>query len=94
MDTDETLSLDEALTQAAEDQTPPRVLCGVETVLRALEPDDAAALERHMVKSKLHATNIAGILQGRGFSIKAEAIRRHRRMLRGDGEGCACRPMR
>lgn len=88
-----TSSLADELEAAASEQTK-GPSCGVKIAIEQLSEQDALALEAFLRGNKLHATTIASKLEARNIKLPVDALRRHRRMLRNEGAGCECRPIK
>ena len=87
-----TKSLEEEFEEAIAEQTKGPV-CGVTIAMGQMSEKDRQVLENALRGNRLHATLIHEKLAARGINVPVLALRRHRRMLRGESGGCECRPI-
>lgn len=87
-----TLSLEEEFEAAIAEQTK-GPSCGVKIAMGQMTEKDQLALQNALKGNRLHATIIHEKLAARKVECPVLALRRHRRMLRGESGGCECRPI-
>lgn len=67
------------LDEMRDEMPPPKHLCGVTKTVEAMDKKDAADLLAAIDDNTIMATSISRVLARRGFVLKPDAIRRHRK---------------
>jgi hypothetical protein len=64
--------------------------CRVAIILKSLNADERAALEKAIEDRTIAARSISNLLKENNFQIGIDSIRRHRRRIDKNADGCLC----